>query len=114
MSHRPLGAFKPHFEGQPDDYFPTTWWDILASILLIIMYIGGSLGMMISFIFWVMADGTSRYVLIWCIVCLVFLVLLIVGTYFGVRRKLQNERKLIQDKLKKERLKLQGNKGKNS
>jgi hypothetical protein len=60
------------------------------------MYIGGSLGMMVGFIFWVMADGVSRYVLIWCMVALAFIVIVIIAIYFGVRKKIQIERHLIQ------------------
>lgn len=74
------------------------------------MYIGGSLGIMIGFIFWVMVDGIPLFTLIWCMAGLAFVIILIIGTYFGVRKKLQNERKLIQDKLKREREKLEANK----
>lgn len=106
MLSRPLGAYKPHFEGHPDDYFPVTWGDIIASIALLLLYVGGTLGMMIGFIYWVMSDGVPRYTMIWSLVAVGFVTIVLIAIYFGVRRKIAIERQLIQEKLRKEREKL--------
>lgn len=97
-----MGSYKPHFEGHPDDYFPTTGWDIFWSVTLLILYIGGTLGMTVGFIFWVMSDGVSRYVFIWSIVVVIFIALCLVLIYFGVRNKTMIERRLIREKIKEQ------------
>lgn len=58
--------------------------------------------MMIGFMFWVMADGVSKFVFGWSIVVVVFTCIVLVAIYFGVRNKNMIERHLIRDKILKQ------------
>jgi len=52
-----LGAFKPKFQGIPEDYYPLTGEEVLKYSLFVIGIIGGVLGIMIGFLFWVLRGG---------------------------------------------------------
>ncbi len=54
---RTMGSYKPKFEGIPEDYFPLTCCEIIKYSIFVFSLIGGSLGIMIGFTFWVINGG---------------------------------------------------------
>lgn len=54
---RGLGAYKPHFAGVPENYYPLNCKEIILSVIILLLVIGGNLGIMIGFVFWVQAGG---------------------------------------------------------
>jgi hypothetical protein len=51
--------------------------------------IGGVLGMMIGFLFWVLKTGTSLYVSIWSSLFLLFIVVMIIAFYSGGKNRIR-------------------------
>lgn len=70
------------------------------------MYIGGTLGIMIAYCYWVFAAGVANFAMVWSLVAVAFVALVIILIYVGVRNKIKIERQLIQEKLRIERQKL--------
>lgn len=54
---RKMGAYKPTFEGIPEDYYPLTCSEVCLYAIFVIAVIAGTLGMMIGFTFWTRAGG---------------------------------------------------------
>ena len=48
-----MGAYKPTFEGVPDDYYPLTTCEVVKYTLFVVGIIGVTLGIMIGFLFWI-------------------------------------------------------------
>jgi hypothetical protein len=96
---RPLGAFKPHFNPMPDDYYPNSVCDIILVVLFLIVTVGGTFGILIGFIFWDLQIGNPQFVLIWSIVLVVFLVLMFIAIFLGGKTKLLQDKKMIRDRL---------------
>ena len=82
---RDLGAFRPKFQGIHEDYYPLSTSETLLYSLYVIALIGSVLGIMIGFLFWVTNINLTNYVVVWCIVFLVFLSFLIVGFFINGR-----------------------------
>lgn len=97
--NRPMGGFKPKFEGVPDDYYPASWGDIVLMVLFVVFVVLGSLGIMIGFLYWEMASGISSFVLVWTMVLIGFMVIIFIGIFVGGRARIKNERVMIQQKL---------------
>jgi hypothetical protein len=81
--NRPMGGYKPHFEGVPEDYYPASSCDIILMILFVTFMIAGILGVMIGFVYWELAVGTRSFVNVWVIVLCVFVGVMFVTVYFG-------------------------------
>lgn len=54
---RSIGAYKPHFAGVPENYYPLNCKEVTIAVFILIFVILGSLGIMIGFVFWVEAGG---------------------------------------------------------
>lgn len=52
-----MGSYKPKFEGIPDDYYPLSCCEVIMYSIFVLGIIGGTLGMMIGFIYWVINGG---------------------------------------------------------
>jgi uncharacterized protein YacL len=94
---RTMGAYRPHFEGIPEEYFPLTACEVI-----------GYIGLMIGFLFWVTEKGLNDYIIVWSIVFLVFTVFLIIAFYVGGRSRIREEKRLIvEQQLRQEKMKRQ-------
>lgn len=87
---RPIGAYKPHFAGVPDTYYPLTCSETLRGVLILFFTIGGVLGIMVGFLFWIILHGLELYVIIWVAILLFFMTASIIAFYCGgkARRKM--------------------------
>jgi uncharacterized protein YacL len=105
---RTMGAYRPHFEGIPEEYYPLTACEVIGYIIFVLGVIGGSLGLMIGFLFWVTEKGLNDYIIVWSIIFLVFTVFLIIAFYVGGRRRIREEKRLIvEQQLRQEKMKRQ-------
>jgi hypothetical protein len=101
---RTLGAYKPKFEGISDDYFPLTGLETFKYSLLVLLTIGVTLGIMIGFLFWVInTNDLQTYINIWSGVFLFFVLAMTVLFYTGGKDRIRQEKKMIEQKQKKER-----------
>lgn len=91
-----LGGYKPKFVGIPNDYYPLSTCETIMYSALVLGIIGGVLGIMIGFLFWVLAGGLSGYIMTWSIVFLVFTFLMLILFYFGAKGRIKEEKKLIE------------------
>jgi cbb3-type cytochrome oxidase subunit 3 len=64
--------------------------------------IGGALGLMIGFLFWVTNRGLNDYTIVWSIIFLVFCAFLIIAFYFGGRNRIREEKRLIVEQQEKQ------------
>lgn len=99
---RTMGAYKPHFEGIPEEYFPLTACEVISYTIFVLGVIGGALGLMIGFLFWVTNKGLEDYTIVWSIVFLVFVVFLIIAFYVGGRGRIREEKRLIVEQQEKQ------------
>lgn len=90
-----MGAYKPKFEGLPEDYYPLTNCEILGYTLFVVGIIGGALGFMIGSLFWVTNNGLEQSIQVWSIIFLLFIVFLIIAFYVGGRARIREEKRLI-------------------
>jgi len=97
-----MGAYKPTFEGIPDDYYPLTACEVLKYTIFVLAIIGSVLGMMIGFIFWVLKGGLADYILVWSIVILLFSVLMMILFYVGGKNRIREEKELIEQNQKRQ------------
>ena len=91
-----MGAYKPTFEGIPDDYYPLTTGEVVKYTLFVVGIIGVTLGIMIGFLFWITEGGLESYIIVWSIVTCVFVVLMIILFYVGGKNRIREERALIE------------------
>jgi hypothetical protein len=84
-----MGAFKPRFEGISDDYYPLDCSEVIKYSLIVVFVIGGMLGIMIAFLFWVLKSGLDSFVVVWSIVFLAFILMLIILFYYGGRGRIK-------------------------
>lgn len=96
-----MGAYKPTFEGIPDDYYPLTGCEVLKYAIFVIAIIGGSLGMMIGFIFWGISGGLANYILVWSIVLVLFMVIMMIVFFVGGKSRIREEKELIEQNQKR-------------
>ena len=108
--NRPMGGFKPRFEGVPDDYYPASACDIILMVLFVVFIVLGGCAVLIGFLYWEMARGISEFVLVWSIVLAVFIALMFLGIFLGGRARIKNERMMIQKKLADEKKRLEEDK----
>jgi hypothetical protein len=90
-----LGAYKPSFEGVPEDYYPLTKCEVFKYTLFVVGVITGVLGIMIGFIIWA-TNGLNNYIIVWSIVTLCFIIAMIILFYVGGRRRIRDEKILIE------------------
>jgi len=105
---RPMGGYKPRFEGVPDDYFPASHCDVCLVVLFVTTLCLAGCAILIGFLYWEMAIGISLFVLIWAIILIVFLSSLFIIIFVGGRARIKNERMMIQKKLAEEKKQLEG------
>jgi len=70
--------------------------------LFVLGVIGGVLGIMIGFIFWVINSNLKVYVNIWSAILLGFVVLMIILFYTGGKDRIRQEKLMIASKQKME------------
>lgn len=99
---RSMGAYKPHFEGIPEEYYPLTACEVIGYSIFVLGVIGGSLGLMIGFLFWVTNRGLNDYIIVWSIIFLTFSVFLIIAFYIGGRNRIREEKRLIVEQQEKQ------------
>jgi hypothetical protein len=87
--NRALGAYKPHFAGIPDDYYPASTCDVVVMVLFVTLMILGGVAIMIGFLYWDLAVGTKNFVTVWVIVDCVFIGVLLVSIFFGGKARLR-------------------------
>lgn len=63
----------------------------------VLLLIGGVLGIMIGFLYWVINKGLEQFVQVWSILFLIFASLLIIAFYVGGRTRIREEKRLIAD-----------------
>ena len=105
---RTLGAYRPHFQGIPEEYYPLSACEVIAYSIFVLAIIGGSLGLMIGLLFWVTNRGLVDYTIVWSIIFLAFVLFLLVAFYAGGRNRIREEKRLIVEQQKKQ----EGMKGK--
>ena len=87
-----MGAYKPTFEGIPEDYYPLTPGQVVKYIIFVVSVIVGTLAIMIAFMFWCTKGGLTAYAIIWSIIFLVFVVVLMVLFFIGGRGRIKEEK----------------------
>jgi hypothetical protein len=92
-----MGGYKPKFEGIPEDYYPLNGCEIFKYVLFVFGIIGGSLGVMIGFIFWVLSGGLEGYTIVWSIVFLCFVTIMMVLFFVGGKSRIREEKQLIEE-----------------
>lgn len=90
-----MGAYKPRFEGQPDDYHPLTCSEVIGYIIFVVGVIVGALGFMIANLYWAMKHGLEESVIVWSFIFLVFMIFLMIAFYVGGRMRIKEEKRLI-------------------
>ena len=99
MSHyeyqKTMGAYRPKFEGLPEDYHPLGCCEIIGYTIFVLGVIGGSLGFMVGSLYWVTRNGLEQSVQVWSIIFLLFLLFLIIGFYVGGKTRIREEKRLI-------------------
>lgn len=83
----------------PADYYPNSTCDILLLVWMLLVTCGGSLGMMVGFLYWDFEIGNDKFVLIWSMVLIAFTAIMLIAIYFGGKDKITNERKMVKDRL---------------
>lgn len=96
---RPMGAYKPHFSSMPEGYYPNSLCDTILLVLFLVITCLGSGGVFIGLLLWDFHIGNSRFVLIWSLVLIGFMLLLFVMMYFGGRIKLSHQKAMIKQKI---------------
>jgi nitrate/nitrite transporter NarK len=109
-----MGAYKPKFEGIPEDYHPLSCCEVVGYVIFVVGVIGGSLGFMIGSLFWVTNHGLEESIQVWSIIFLLFTLFLIIAFYVGGRMRIREEKRLIVEaQHKQEQMANQKNVGKN-
>lgn len=93
---RAMGAFKPAFSGIPDDFYPLTGCEVFKYSLFVLGIIGGTLGIMIGFMFWITVGGLDGYIVAWSVTSLVFVLTMIILFYVAGRTRIKEEKKMIE------------------
>lgn len=107
---RTMGAYRPHFEGIPDEYYPLTTCEVIMYSLYVLLLIGGVLGIMVGFLFWVTNLGLTNYIIAWSIIWLFFAALSIIAFYVSGKGRIREEKRLIvEQQAKQEKMKSKGN-----
>lgn len=100
---RGIGAYKPHFEGVPETYYPLSCLEICYGLILLFGCIGITLGIMIAFQFWIVkTNDLETYVIIWVAVFLAFTVITIWLFYTGGKDRRRQEKELIAESSRKQ------------
>lgn len=99
---RGIGAYKPHFAGVPENYYPLNCKEITISVIILICTIGGTLGILIGFIKWIELAGLESYIITWVTVLIAFVILMIFLFYFGGKKRRRMEKELIAENNRKQ------------
>jgi len=57
--------------------------------MFVVGVIGGILGMLIGFLYWVRSSGTKVYVEVWSAVILFFMIVMIIAFYVGGKSRIR-------------------------
>lgn len=109
---RGMGAYRPHFEGVSESYFPLSKMEVFYNILIVVLTIIFVLGCMIGCIFWTLATGTEIFVIIWVSISLALLVIGVILLYVGGKDRRTLEKLMIEENNKKQ-MAMMGKKSKN-
>ena len=82
-----MGAYTPHFESKPDEYYEAGWCDILAAITMMLLIIVFFVGVSVAIVEWVVNLGSVNFTLTWSIIVIVFIVFFVIATFFGSRHR---------------------------
>jgi cbb3-type cytochrome oxidase subunit 3 len=105
-----MGGYRPHFEGIPDEYYPLSACEVFMYTIFVIGIIGGVLGIMIGFIYWVTNLGLTNYIIAWSIIWLFFILLAIIAFYVSGKGRIREEKRLIvEQQEKQEKMKSKAN-----
>lgn len=63
--------------------------------LYVLLIIGVGLGIMIGFLFWILAAGLEGYTIAWSVVFLVFVAFMFMLFYIGGKSRIKEEKRLI-------------------
>ena len=107
---RGIGAYKPHFAGVPENYYPLNCKEIALAAVILILTILFTLGVLIGFIKWVEFGGLDGYIIVWVTVLLVFIVVMIIMFYFGGKARRRMEKELIAESNRKQQEMIRGKK----
>ena len=99
---RGIGAYKPHFAGVPDTYYPLSNGEIAKGFLILFLTIGVTLGIMVGFQFWIVNGGLEGYIIAWVVVLLICIVLAILCFYKGGKDRRRMEKELIAESSRKQ------------
>ena len=94
---RNIGAYKPHFEGISEYYYPLTCFETSCCGLILFLTIGLVLAMMIGFLFWVQGSGLDLYVIVWSAGLLFFMLICIMLLYKGGKERRSLEKAMIEE-----------------
>jgi hypothetical protein len=86
---RAMGAYKPAFSGIPDDFYPLTGCEVVKYALFVLGIIGGVLGIMIGFLFWIIKGGLDGYIVAWSVTTLAFVLIMIILFYVGGKTRIK-------------------------
>ena len=84
-----MGAYKPSFEGIPEDYYPLSTQEVLKYTIFVVSIISGTLGIMIGLLFWVTGSGLNTYIVVWSIFFLVFAVVMMILFFIGGKGRIK-------------------------
>lgn len=107
---RGIGAYKPHFAGVPENYYPMNCKEITLAVIIMFLTIAFTLGVLIGFIKWVEVAGLDGYIIAWVTVLLVFLVVMIILFYLGGKARRRMEKALIAESNRKQQEMIKGKK----
>jgi hypothetical protein len=89
---RGIGAYKPHFAGVPESYYPLKKIEIFCAFLILFLVIGSTLGILAGFIYWVVNRGLDSYIIAWVTIFLVFFVAMLILFYIGGKQRRRMEK----------------------
>ena len=64
-------------------------------MMIVVFMIGAVLGIMIGFLFWITNNGLVNFTIAWSIIFLAFVLLMIIGFYFGSKGRIREEKRMI-------------------
>jgi hypothetical protein len=62
---------------------------------MVVLTIGGMLGLMVGFLYWVTVQGLEGFVQVWSIFFLMFIIILIVAFYVGGYSRIKQAKQVI-------------------
>jgi hypothetical protein len=98
---RKFDAYKPKFKGIPPNYYVNTWGNIALIWFLILLSYAVCAGIFAGLVTWGMYN-TETAVYTYVGVFLAYVLIMIIGVYFGSRVRARKEKQMIEDKLREQ------------